>query len=354
MEDFEKLASITRFERSQYGDRVIDSDTLSSRFKTLQKVILESLDLFDNVDTTGAKEALTKHIKQAKLRIVKSYLKVTFLEQYGEELDSGDAKGLLSQVLNIVGDVDDEAEKLVWKTKLSDMSRRNEQSEKFAVYYTRIKSVVDKSDCDEKTKKWLTDNKFLESLSPTESDFICIHGDSSSGTDVKAALLDKKKQHVYKVAVRAVMEDDRLSRLEQAQAEVLAKVDSIADRICNSNQTPPSDTQVKESKGDIMEQLLQQNAQLISVMQVQQRGGGSYRGNSRGNRGRGGNYRGGNYRGGRGGGRPYRSGPQCFHCGIHGHEEKDCRTKSNPVYICIACGVAGHSQHSPKFHASKN
>ena len=348
MDDFEKVAQITRFERSQHGERVIDANTSPTRFAKLKTTITESIELLDKVSTTGANETtLQKHIMHAKIRIIKSYLKLSFLENYADELDSDDADDLIKNVSNIIGDVDDESEQHAWKSKLADMSRREEQSEKFVVYYERITNVISKADCDTKTKTWLADDKFLGSLSPTEKDFLIVHGKLNSDVKAKAALLDEKKQYAYKIAVKAVMEDDRISRLEQSQAEMLTQMKAIADKVCNPVKSSPMHEATK--KDGMMEQLLQQNAAIINCMQVQHGVNRSYRGGGRGTRGRG------TFRGGRGG-RPYQPGPPCYHCGRFGHEEKECRIKHSTTFTCMKCGEAGHSQFSQKFHptGSKN
>ena len=356
MADFDKVEQISRFTRSHYGERVVDANTSPTRFAKIKTIIDESMELLNKtIDTSGAnKSLLDRHIMHAKVKIIKSYLKLPFLENYSDELDSDDAVNLLNQVSSIIGDVDEEAEKHAWKVKLDDMSRRAEQSEKFVAYYERITNVLKKADCDEATKTWLTDDKFINSLSPSEKDFITVHGQSSSDVQAKAALLDERKQHVYKVAVKAVMEDERIIRLEQSQAEILTQMKVIADKVCNP--TPPPVMHGSNKSDDMMEQLLMQNAAIINCMQVQQGGLGSYRGSNRGRGGsfRGGSSRGSSFRGGRGG-RPYRSGPQCYHCGRHGHDENVCRIKHSKTFTCMKCGEAGHSQFSPKFHPiSKN
>ena len=348
MDDLEKVSQITRFERSQHGERIIDSSTSAARFAKIKTAISESMELLDKVLTTGANEAiLKKHVMHAKLRIVKSHLKLSFMEKYADELDSDDADNLMKQVSNIIGDIDEDSEKHAWKSKVTDMSRRVEQSEKFTAYYDRITNVLSKADCDEKTKTWLTDDKFESSLSPGEKEFIIVHGVTGNDAKANAALLDDKKQHVYKVAVKAVMEDDRINRLEQSQAEMLTQMKAIAEKVCK----PPPAMHEDNKNDDMMKQLLMQNAAIINCMQVQQGELGSYRGGNNSNRGRGGSYRGNSFRGGRGG-RPYRSGAQCYHCGRYGHDEKECRIKDSTTFTCMKCGQTGHSQFSPKFHPS--
>lgn len=349
----EKLSSITRFERTQYGERIVDTNTSASRFKKIKKDINDSLELFSELDITGDKKAaLEKHVNKAKLRIVQSYLKLTFIEQFAEELDSDSAVALLAQVSNIIGEIDDDTEQQVLKTKLNDMGRRTEQSEPFASYLKRITTLAEKLKCDVITQKYLAASKFVESLSPIEVDFALIHGGSGDSAQQKAELLDKKKQHIYKPVVKeATYVNDRFMQLEQSHAEILSKVECIADKLCNTDK--PAVSRSDNTVEQCMEQLRLQNAALMQCMQVQHNAQ-SHRGRPGGSRG---SHRGGSYRGAygnRGGGQ--RDNKRCYHCGLFNHEEKDCYTKNNPSFKCIKCKEAGHSQHSPKFHPemSKN
>ena len=347
-DNFEKLI---RYEQSMHVKKpIIDSSTSALRFKKIKADIVEKFEILDELNLFDAGD---KRVNKAKLRIVKSYLTEAFLDLYADELDRSTADDLITQVGNIIGTVDEELEKHAWKNKLDDMSRRDEQSEKFGDYISRISCMVGKgSDLDVATKTYLVNEKFEKSLSPAEREFILIHGtDEGDDATKKAQLLDKKKQYVYKPMVKAVVENDRISQLEQSQAQILSRFDEISDKLLNKDNM--------HGTNKLEECMQAQTAAILQCMHVQRndyrdnRGRGGYRGTSRGG------YRGtsrGGYRGNNRAGQKNGSTERCHHCGIFGHSENDCRIRHNPSFTCMKCGEAGHSQYSPKFHPemSKN
>lgn len=350
-DSIEKLMHVTRIEKCQHGEPVVDESMRPARFVKLKEQLLESFEIFDglNINDDPRKDMLTKQIKRAKVRIILSYLKTAFAEKFDDELTKSCPDKLIEELENIIGlpDAGTASEQL--KIKFQGMSRRVENSERFGALLQRLRNVTSKINADTKTQDYLATEKFRSLLSPDEKNFLLIHQKADSTVDEDGKLLDDKRQHIYKPKVSAVQQQ-RLDEVEMVQSDLMSEVKRMNDRIESLSKPDKADddcvavSSVSDHLKSITNQLHIQGDQLAHVMQLHNGRGGSSRGSSRGTRTGRGSYR--NSR--------TDNTPQCFHCGFLGHLEKDCRIKDDPntKLSCRKCFKLGHTQMSKKFHGS--
>ena len=321
--DAEKLISVHRLLQCLLGERKVNVGYDTEEFRIIKEHWTESFEALDALDTkTGI---VHKTVLRAKTKVMMSHFEKSFVENFNAELSLSDPDKLQAELTSIIGEPNVNETNNRLREKFNGMSRRLENSEKFKAYVTRLENVASKLTSDATTKTFIIRQHFLQTISPTEQDFILIHGNPESEVSVQAELLDSKRQHL--VSKVNLVERQKVDELEQVQVEMLNEMSRMRETISNLR----SETPKEDASSTVAEQLRSLQAT------VNQIGKGEQKRPSYGRPKPG--YSKGGYN---------KNAPRCPKCGLIGHEKETCYPKTR--IECYICHQMGHTQHATDFH----
>lgn len=319
MTDADKLISVHRLQQCLFGEPRVTVGFDTDEFALIRTQWNEAFEALDALDTkTGI---VAKTVKSAKVKVICSYLQKNFLDKFGPELTMTDPAKLEEELLSIIGEPDANEKEARMRQKFNSMSRRVDHSEKFAAYLTRLNNVADKLTQNEQTKTFIVRQQFLQTLSPTEQEFLLIHGKDEDTVDKQAALLDSKRQ--YLVSKVNLIEQNKMCELEQGQMEIMTDMQKMKQMISD----------LKSEKDQLQKQLNERSISRVdeqfkslhaAVNQIGKVAGGKIRP------------------------RITKQPKRCEKCGLPGHDKDKCFPKTR--LKCYVCGEMGHTQYATMFH----
>jgi hypothetical protein len=313
--------------------------TIKTKMERMQLIFQTSLNIHDikNEDRTS----FEKEFRATRRAICLSYLDKNFREKYEDEFEdvkgSSDFYTLLNQ---IIGEVNPEEEAREARSKIREISRRVEENETFARFYTRLeKLATTASKGNDTLKTHYLDEAFHANLTPDLRRYLLDQGKSKVSSKAIADYLDTMKKNVKIVEIKAVNAEETLLReqvtalahqftnlpqlLENSIGSSLksmidAKIENMRREIADINKIKPRNG--SENKQEPIYE--QRNAINTTSTFTRQRGIESADQ------------------------RPLRqlerhqdgSPITCSACGLKGHSKKNCRG----TVVCRNCGQRGH------------
>ena len=325
MGDADKLISVHRLQQCLLGEPVVYLGYDTEDFANIRTQWAEAFEALDAIDTkTGI---VAKTVKTGKVKVICSYLQKDFLDKFGPELTMTDPEKLETELLSIIGEPDAAEKENRLRLKFNSMCRRVENSEKFSAYLTRLQNVAEKLTNETVTRTFIVRQQFLQTLSPSEQEFLLIHGkDGDADVEKQAALLDSKRQHL--VSKVNLIERQKMEELEQTQMEMMADMRTLRQTVTDlRNEKDALTRQVNERPSiDIGDQFKALHAAVNQISKPA--GGGKIRSQIS---------------------KPVdKMAPRCAKCGLRGHAKETCYPKTR--LKCYKCGETGHTQFAIMFH----